>query len=174
MLKRTLQLLGGLLSVAALIVAPAAAPAHTTSTADQSRAGGGCQDNRPPSSRWGHGWWGRDGRGSYWRGWGDGHGDFHGRAYDPGCDALHPGKVARVMVAVERVRGSSCQRMHASGHLGPRVSCSRPHWLRAQNTRHWRYHIPKSLPQGHYRLHRRAVDSAGNREGKHTMHLRIR
>jgi hypothetical protein len=174
MRKRMLQLVGALFAVGALIAAPSAATGDAPSKART--AGNGCNsDHTPPSSRWGRGWYGHDGNGRpYWRGWGDGHGYFGGRAYDPSCDALHPGKLARVMVAVDRLRGSRCQPMFRSGHLGTRGNCARTHWFHARGTRRWGRTIPNSLPHGRYRLHRRAVDAAGNSERDHVRHLWVR
>jgi hypothetical protein len=172
MRKTLLQLLGGLLAVAALAAIPAAATGDATTT----RAGdpGGCNDSVPPYSRWGHGWSDHDNNGRYWRGWGDGNGYFGGRAWDPNCDAAHKGRVARVMVAVDRMRGDQCQRLSSKDRLGKRVDCSQRRWLRARGTTHWRHHIGRSLPRGHYRLHRRAIDAAGNKERPHTRHIWIR
>jgi len=161
-----------LLAACVIAVVPSAASAAPARAAGD--PGGGCSDNRPPYSRWGHGWWGNDGGGHYWNGWDDGDGRFGGRAYDYRCDSTHKGRVDRVMVAVERLRGSRCQRLFRSGQLGSPVDCSRTHWMRAQGTRRWHHHIPSVLPKGHYRLHRRAVDSAGNRERAHMRHLWIR
>ena len=170
--KRMLHFLGSLLVVGAVVGAPATAAADAPSTARH--AGGGCNDQSPPSSRWGHGWYGHDNNGPYWRGWGDGDGYFGGRSYDPRCDAAHPGKVARVMVAVDRLHGSKCQRLSHSGLLGRAVACSRTRWIRAHGTRRWHHHIDHRLPAGHYRLHRRAVDGAGNHEREHVRHMWIR
>jgi hypothetical protein len=171
MLNRPLRLLGALAAVGVLVVAPSAAGAAPSSAEP---TGGGCTDNNHPWSRWGHGWWGRDGHGPYWRGWGDRGGYFNGYSWDPGCDAAHSGRLARVMVAVHRVRGSRCQPLLASHRLGRPRSCARPHWLRARGTSAWRYRIRRRLPQGRYRIHRQAVDAAGNREPARHMRIRIR
>ena len=173
-MRRTiLHLLGGLLAVGALAIAPALASGDGAST---TRAGdpGGCNDTGSPHSRWGHNWWDHDGNGPYWRGWGDGNGYFGGRAWDPNCDATHKGRVARVMVAVDRLRGQRCQRLSSKHRLGRPVSCSRTRWIRASGTKHWRHRISRALPRGHYRLHRRAIDAAGNRERAHMRHVWIR
>jgi hypothetical protein len=184
--KRIAQLLGGLLAVTALAVAPVAATADAPSTA---RASGGGSDNEPPSSNWGNGWWGHDENGPYWGGWDDGDGDFGGHAWDNNSNGDNgsndsqaarlrsrprAGKVDRVMVAVDRLRGSRCQRLGRSDRLGRPVDCSRTRWMKASGTRRWHYHIAKTLPQGRYRLHRRAIDAAGNRERPHVRTLRIR
>lgn len=45
--------------------------------------------------------------------------------------------------------------------------------MRARGTRNWRFGITRDLPAGRYRLHRRAIDAAGNRERTRLLHLRI-
>jgi hypothetical protein len=173
MLKRMLQLVGGLLAVGALIVAPTGAGASPT--ARMSGGGGsGCQDQYPPHSNWGNGWRGQDRHGGYWRGWGDGNGYAGGQSWDSSCTAFdEAGKVARVMLAVQRERGSQCQNLGRRG-LGRRTDCSHNHWFRAEGTQHWHHNITSALPRGRYRLRHRAIDSAGNRGRVHSMHLRIR
>ena len=85
------------------------------------------------------------------------------------------GKVDRVRVAVKRLRpGSKCQHLTRSGRLSRPGSCAPTRWLRAQGTSFWHYRIPKALPTGHYRLHRQAIDAAGNREHQRMLHLWIR
>jgi hypothetical protein len=166
--KRMLQLLGALAAVGILVVVPSLASAASSS------AGGGCNDSNHPWSRWGSTWRGHDGNGPYWRGWGPGGGYFDGFSYDPGCDAAHTGKLKTVMVAVDRVRGARCQHLTASHRLGRPGSCARPHWLRAHGTSAWRYDVKRRLPRGRYRIHRRAIDAAGNREPASHLRLRIR
>jgi len=176
MTKRMLQLLGALLVVAAIAVLPSAASSATDATARASGdPGGGCYDHNPPYSRWGHNWWHNDGDGRYWHGWGDGDGYFGGSAYDNGCDALHPGTVARVKVAVAKMRDGKCR--HLLGHSGRFSrpgSCGFRHWLTAGGTSHWRYMIRHRLPHGYYRLHRRAIDASGNHEVPGVWHVRIK
>ena len=60
MRKRMLPLLGGLLVVAAIAIAPTAASAGDPQCNN---------DHYGPSSHWGNDWYGHDGDGSYWRGW---------------------------------------------------------------------------------------------------------
>ena len=177
--QRVLKMLGGLLAVAALI-APSAASGDSPSAAKI--AGNGNYDQYPPYSHWGNDWWGHDGNGHrYWNGWGDGDGYFDGSSGDRGGygsqngnAARQTGKVDRVMVAVKRLRGAGrCQNLHRSGLSRP-GSCTQTHWMRAKGTSSWRFDIPRSLPSGRYRLHRRAVDAAGNRERSHLLHVRIR
>ena len=186
MSKRLLQLVSGVLAAGALAVAPAAATADTSSTATISGGGGsGCQDNNPPYSNWGNGngWYGHDGNGHYWRGWGDGNGYFGGNSWDRGCNGSNNGynsslaqvnKVARVMVAVKRVRGSQCQHLSRSGRLGRPGHCSVTHWFPATGTRHWGHNISRALPSGRYRLKHRAIDAAGNHGRVHTRRLTLR
>jgi hypothetical protein len=160
-------------ALAALTVSAAASSADAPTTG-RAAGGPGSGDNVPPSSYWGNNWSGNDSQGRYWRGWGDGQGDFGGGSFDNRNDAYHPGKVDHVMVPVDRVRGSRCQHLGRSGHLGRFGSCSSARWLRATGTEAWNYHVSKKLPAGHYRLHRRAIDAAGNRERPHVLNLRIR
>jgi hypothetical protein len=186
MSKHIGQSLGWLAATAILAVGPSVAAGETTPTARSAGSGGGnggCNDNSPPSSNWGNGWWGRDGQGSHWNGWGDGNGYFDGHASDSGCGnaqssmasrASRKGKIDRVMVAVERLNGSECQHLFSSGRLSAAGSCGVTHWMRAKGTASWHFDIPKELPKGNYRLRRLAVDAAGNRENQHRMHLSIR
>jgi len=175
--KRMLQLIGGLLAVAALAVAPTAAIGDDSSTASISGGGSGCEDNWDPRSRWGNGWYGNDDNGRYWRGWGDGDGYFGGRSSDQDCNGnssnATAARVGRVMVAAQRLRGSQCQHLSGSGSLGRRTDCG-AHWMRASGTRRWNHHIANPLPAGRYRLMHRAIDTAGNRGKVHVRRLSIR
>jgi hypothetical protein len=179
---RILQLLAGVLALAALAVGPSTASGDPAPSAKAAGGGNSC-DHYSPWSRWGHEWWDRDRDGRYWNGWGDGDGYFDGSSYDRGCyggygdsaQSAARGRVARVMVAVKRVRANGiCQHLYRSGHLGGLGSCAHTHWMRAKGTSSWRFAIPRNLPRGTYRLVRRAVDAAGNRERRHLLHLRIR
>ena len=144
-----------------------------------SGGGSGC-DNNDPQSNWGNGngWYGQDGNGPYWRGWGDGNGYFGGNSWDQGCNgsssSATAARVARVMVSVQRVRGSQCQNLSRSGSLGRPTDCSNTHPFRAAGTRHWHHQIDNPLPQGRYRLQHRAIDAAGNRGKLHVRRLSIR
>ncbi len=170
-----LQLIGGLAAVAVLAL---------SGTAIAGDPGGGYRggycDHSRPWSNWGHGWWGHDRDGRYWNGWDDGNGYFDGHSSDRGCYggaavARPKGKVDRVRVAVKRLRpGSKCEHLTRSGRLSRLGSCAPTHWLRAQGTSFWHYRIRKALPAGHYRLHRQAIDAAGNRERQRMLHLWIR
>jgi hypothetical protein len=189
MTKRIGHSLGWLFAAAILAVGPSVAAGHPSPTAQSAGSGsgggnGGCNDNSPPSSSWGNGWYGRDNQGAYWNGWGDGNGSFDGHASDSsGCGnaqssmasrASKTGKVARVMVAVKRLNGSQCQHLFSRGRLSTAGSCRGSHWLRATGTSSWRYDIPAELPKGKYQLQRVAIDAAGNHEKQHLMHLSIR
>ena len=148
---------------------PSAASSATQSIARASGgSGGGCDDHNPPSSNWGHGWWHDHGkRGPYWHGWGDGNGYFGGGSRDYGCDALHPGKVATVKVAVARMGDGTCRHLLGHGGHGSAVpcSCGVRHWPhRHRHTGSGGSDIKRRLPHGRYRLHRRAIDSSGNHE----------
>jgi hypothetical protein len=166
MRKRMLPLLGGLLVVAAIAIAPTAASAGDPQCNN---------DHYGPSSHWGNDWYGHDGHGSYWRGWGDGNGYFDGTSYDGYCNASDRlGSVDRVMVGVQRMQGSQCRNLRRSERFGPSRDCSDVHWMHARGKRHWRHSISSRLPAGKYRLHHRAFDAAGN-HGKHrTRQLVIR
>ena len=137
-------------------------------------SGTGNGDQQPPNSYWGNNWYGNDSHGNYWKGWGDGNGDLNGGAFDNSNDALHPGQVAHVQVAVARQRGSHCQHMNGYGRLGHATSCKSMRWQGAKGTTAWSYRIWRRLPKGTYRVHRQAVDAAGNKERPHMMRLRIR
>jgi hypothetical protein len=174
---RMLQLLGALLVVAALGVAPSMA---TTGASQRAKAADNDCDSNGPWSNWGHNWYGHDGNGRYWRGWGDGNGYFDGHADYGNCGhgsaarSAAAGRVDRVMVAVKRLRPSGCQHVTRAGHLSRVGSCAGTHWMKAKGTTSWRFDIPRSLPSGRYRLHRRAVGADGHREKTDLLHLRIR
>jgi hypothetical protein len=172
--KRMLQLVGGLLAVGALAVAPTAATADASSPAKLS--GGGCEDNWGPQSRWGNGSW--NGDNNDWGGWGDGDGNFGGQSWDQDCNGngsnATAARVGRVMVAVQRLRGSHCQHLSASDNLGSRTPNCGAKWMKASGTRQWRHSIANPLPAGRYRLMHRAVDAAGNRGKVHRLRLSIR
>lgn len=176
MSKRTLQLVGGLLAVGALAVAPTAATADAPSTAKPSGNGSGCQDNWNPQSSWGNGSW--NGDNNNWGGWGDGNGNFGGQSSDQDCSGnsstATAARVASVKVAVQRLRGSQCQHLSASDNLGRRTPHCGPKWMTASGTRHWSHSIANPLPAGRYRLMHRAVDAAGNGGKVHALRLSIR
>jgi hypothetical protein len=176
MLKRMLQLAGGLLAVGALAVAPTAATADTSPTAKLSGGGSGCDDNWDPQSRWGNGNW--NGDDNNWGGWGDADGWFGGQSWDQDCSgngsSATAARVARVKVAVQRLRGSQCQHLSPSDKLGSRTPDCGARWMRARGTGQWRHSIDNPLPAGRYRLMHRAVDAAGNRGKVHVRHLSIR
>jgi hypothetical protein len=181
--KRAFQILAAVLVVAVLGVATSVAPSSaSSSTASASTLLGypHCDDDGP-WSRWSHDWWHhRDGY-RYWHGWGDGDGYFGGHSYYGGCPGFgsvaqgaQAARVDHVMVAAKRLRGSRCQHLYRSGRLGKVRSCGRTHWMRADGVDDWRFDIPRRLPSGRYRLHRRAIDTDGKRERPHLFHLRIR
>ena len=134
----------------------------------------GTGDHVPPRSFWGTTWFGIDSHGRYWKGWGDGKRDLNGISFDNSNDPAHPGQVAHVLVSVSRQRGSHCQQMNGLGRLGHATSCNRLRWQQAKGTTGWSFDIWRRLPKGQYRIHRRAVDSAGNMEKPHLMRLQIR
>ena len=174
--KRMLQLVVGLLAVGALTVVPTAASAGASPTAMLSGNGSGCQDNWGPQSNWGNGNWYGDN--NHWGGWGDGDGYFGGYSRDRDCNGYGStataARVARVKVAVQRLRGSQCQHLAASHKLGKRTSDCGAKWITASGTRRWGHSIAKPLPAGRYRLMHRAIDAAGNRGKVHVRRLSIR
>jgi hypothetical protein len=183
MTRRILISLTGALVIAALVAVPSIASGDGSTTAKPAGNGYYGNDSYSPWSRWGHGWWGHDGNGRYWHGWGDGDGWFGGYAGDGhygggsaySAQARRRSGVARVIVAVKRLRGDGqCQHMRSSGKLGKTRKCGDTRWIRANGTNRWKLPIPRPLPVGDYRLHRRAVDAAGNREKSGTLHVSIR
>jgi hypothetical protein len=169
---RILQIICGVAAASALLVAPAVGSAATATAAGGSSQ---CRDHYPPHSWWNHGWYGHDGNGPYWRGWGDGRGGFGGGSYDSACNALdHHGRVAKVMVAVQRLAGAGCRNLHRTGHLGATRDCARAHWLRAHGTQHWHYAINRRLPRGAYVVYHRVHDKAGNHGRIHRRLVAIR
>jgi hypothetical protein len=168
MSTRLRTFLGGLAAITILAVSFAATSAGAPTQAS------GSGDHVPPTSYWKTNWNGIDAHGRFWKGWNDGNGDFSGGAFDNSMDPLQPGKVARTMVAVDRVQGGHCRHMTAAGRLGRSGSCSSANWLKASGTNNWSYHIRRKLPKGRYRLHRQAVDAAGNTERAQALNLAIR
>jgi hypothetical protein len=184
MSQRILPMLGALLALAIMAVGPSLAMAHPgpAATAAGGAGANNWNDYNSPYSGWGGDWWDHDHRGNYWNGWGDGNGYFDGSSCD-GCSgsssassaqATTESGVARVMVAVKRLRRSGCQNVYSTGRLSHRRSCSRTHWMPATGTSAWRFDFPRDLPHGRYELRRRAVDNAGNREAQQKMRLSIR
>jgi hypothetical protein len=171
MSKRIVQLICGAVAVTALATAPTAGAATAAASGDPSN----CSDRYPPHSSWGHGWYGHDSHGRYWRGWGDGHGRFGGGSWDSSCNAADRlGRVHHVMVAVQQLGSSGCRHLHRTHRLGGTRNCTPRHWMRAQGTRHWHYSIPRPLPRGRYAVYHRAFDRAGNRGRIHRRTVAIR
>ena len=78
-----------------------------------------------------------------------------GRARDRGCSGL-----ARVEVAVARVRGRRCAWLRAAGGRSSFGSCRRPLWALASGTTRWSR--TARAGRGRYRVLVRAVDAANN------------
>jgi hypothetical protein len=85
--------------------------------------------------------------------------ELRGTASDRGCG------VARVELAIARHRDDDrCQYMRQDGRLRHSVRCGESSWVRATGTRHWKLVVERSLPEGTYTAHVRAIDRAGNVE----------
>jgi hypothetical protein len=78
-----------------------------------------------------------------------------GRARDRGCSGL-----ARVEVAVARVKGRRCAWLRPAGGRSAFGSCRRPLWALARGTDRWSRSLRR--PRGRHRVLVRAVDAAGN------------
>ena len=89
---------------------------------------------------------------------------LRGRAEDADCHGKR-GPVARVEVAVARVRGKRCSYLGTNGRFGAPASCARPReFMRALGTRSWRFTKRLRLPRGRYIAFSRATDPSGNVE----------
>jgi ABC-2 type transport system ATP-binding protein len=78
-----------------------------------------------------------------------------GRARDRGCSRL-----ARVEVAVARVRGGRCVWLRAGGGRSAPADCAHPLWTLASGAQRWSHRA--RAPHGRLRVLARAIDAAGN------------
>jgi hypothetical protein len=76
------------------------------------------------------------------------------------------GSVAKVEIALIRVKGDDCQTMTSSGTFKP-SECSPPKtFVAAKGTTKWSYKLKKKLKKAKYVLYSRAVDNAGLAESQ--------
>src|SRR3954470_17402120 len=91
-----------------------------------------------------------------------------GRASDRGCAGgaggtiAVRGRVARVLVWIERRAGRRCRFVTATGRLSRPRACARPVVLTARGTGAFRLTVRRRLPRGRYVVAARAVDARGN------------
>jgi hypothetical protein len=161
MFTRSISTLAGMLIVAgALAVAPAMAtddpaPSAQANTAPSAQANTlTCVDNQRPLSRLSVGWQ---------RGFRKG--VVRGIAIDQGCGVAGAGKVKLVSVSIARKVGKRCQHLMPNGRLGRAIACTHV-WLPAKGAKAWIFRLRHRLPRGTYIVSTRAVDSAGNVEGR--------
>jgi len=80
-------------------------------------------------------------------------------------------RLARVEVAMRRVRGRQCLWLRSARGGFRRIKavrgkCNRGIWSRARGTRRWRFRLRRTLPPGKYIAYSRAVNRAGAHERK--------
>jgi len=94
---------------------------------------------------------------------------LRGTSRDVGCG------VAMVTLSFARQNGHLCRFLMPKRKLSRPTRCS-GHWLVATGTKHWRLELPKRLAHGSYVVRTRAIDFAGNVEGRqaHARRLRVR
>ena len=74
--------------------------------------------------------------------------------------------VARVDVALVKVKDGKCTQMTSPGKFAKLAKCDAPtKFLRAKGTTTWSYALKKELKKGSYVLYARATDSAGQVQG---------
>ena len=85
-------------------------------------------------------------------------------------------KVARVRVAIYRKVGHGrCRFLTSHGKLSKARKCSRPLWLRARGTTHWKLRLRVRLPAGRYFVRSDAVDVARQQQRRDaTSRIRVR
>ena len=99
---------------------------------------------------------------------------MRGKATDVGCGGAKRAP-ERVEVAVSKREGhGTCRVLGRRGRLGRAKSCKRPLYLPARGTSHWRFTRRAKLPAGSYVFRSRAVDRAGNVEGRRSGSARNR
>ena len=71
--------------------------------------------------------------------------------------------VARVDIALVKVKGGKCTQMTSPGKFAPLAKCDAPSkFLKAKGTTSWSYKLRKQLKKGSYVLFARATDGAGH------------
>lgn len=74
--------------------------------------------------------------------------------------------VARVDIALVKVKGDKCAQMTSPGKYAPLAKCDAPtKFLKAKGTTTWSYKLSKQLKKGSYVLYARATDGAGHVQG---------
>ena len=74
--------------------------------------------------------------------------------------------VARVDIAIVKVKGGKCTQMTSPGKFAPLEKCTAPtKFLKAKGTTTWSYKLKKELKKGSYVLYARATDGAGHVQG---------
>jgi hypothetical protein len=97
-----------------------------------------------------------------------------GTSRDHGCRAGGSGRVAKVRVAVARLRGSRCAFLRLRVGFSPSRSCARATYATARGTARWRMTVRRRLPRGTYRAYVRAVDASGNVGTRKALRFRVR
>jgi hypothetical protein len=74
------------------------------------------------------------------------------------------GHITKVQVSVARKAGKRkgkrvCRYLNAKGRFSKRVSCSKPRYIAAKGTKHWRFTSKRKIPRGTYTLRVRSIDS---------------
>jgi hypothetical protein len=74
--------------------------------------------------------------------------------------------VARVDIALVKVKGGKCTQMTSPGKYAPLAKCDAPtKFHKAKGTTSWSYKLSKALQKGSYVLYARATDGAGQVQG---------
>jgi hypothetical protein len=74
--------------------------------------------------------------------------------------------VARVDIALVKVKGGKCTQMTSPGKFAPLSKCEAPtKFLKAKGTTTWSYKLSKQLKKGSYVLYARATDGTGQVQG---------
>ena len=85
-----------------------------------------------------------------------------GTSSDRGCRAHGAGRVKNVRVAVARRAGKRCRFLKGKKGFTKARSCSKPIFMTAKGTTHWRFAFRGHLAKGRYSAYVRGTDSAGN------------
>jgi hypothetical protein len=85
-----------------------------------------------------------------------------GTSSDRGGRAHGAGRVKNVRVAVARRAGKRCRFLKGRKGFTKARSCSKPIFMTAKGTTHWRFAFRGHLAKGRYIAYVRGTDSAGN------------